>query len=171
MFTFWSVFSIHGMSKATPGTTKMNALWCIFAGQATACGFNHCDTRRRIFLWSVCGEFCTIFSDFCIHGVNKATPGTTKMNVFPCIFAGRATACVFDHYNTGVNIFSLSFCGDFRCILASFCVILRIRPEAWSRSMNGPRSTSKRVIFITFSSVFDTGKIEFSITFRGFPEK
>ena len=29
----------HGVSKATPGTTKMNACWCMFAGRSTTCVF------------------------------------------------------------------------------------------------------------------------------------
>ena len=54
--TFW----IHDVSKAIPVMTKMNAIWCIFAGQATACGFNHCDTGRRIF----CDHFVMNFVQF-----------------------------------------------------------------------------------------------------------
>ena len=124
--------------------------------------------RASYFSWSLCSEFSTIFSDFGIHGVSKATPGTTKMNAIWCIFAGQATACVFDHCNTGVYVFSCSFCGDFRCILASFCMILSTYLEAWSRYMNGPRSRSKRVIFTTFSRVFDISKVQISETLAGF---
>ena len=56
------------------------------------------------------------------------------------------------------HVFSCSFCGDFRCILASFCMILGTHLEAWSRCMNGHRSNSKRIIFIIFWCVFGTAK-------------
>ena len=81
----------------------MNAFLCIFAGRSTACVFYHCNTRASYFSWSLCSEFSTIFSDFGIHGVSKATPGTTKMNAISCLFAGQATACVSDHCETGVR--------------------------------------------------------------------
>ena len=87
------------------------------------------------------------------------------------VFGGQATVCVFDHCNTGCDTFSCSFCGDFRCILTSFCKILDARLEAWSRCMNGPWSTSKCVIFITLWSVFDPAKIELQPLLCGFPEK
>ena len=127
--------------------------------------------RHSYFLWLFNGKFSMILSDFCIHGVSKATPGTTKANAFWCNFAGRSTACVFEHCTIGIYVFSCSFRGDLWCILASFCMILSSRLEAWSRYMNGPRSNSKRVIFITFWSVFCVGKIELPVTFGGFPEK
>ena len=75
--------------------------------------------RASYFLWSFCNEFSTILNDFCIHGVSKATPGTTKMNAIWCIFAGQATACVFDHCN---NILSgcMFFRGNFAVILDAF---------------------------------------------------
>ena len=38
--------------------------------------------RASYFSWSLRNEFSTIFSDFGIHGVSKATPGTTKANAF-----------------------------------------------------------------------------------------
>ena len=62
--------------------------------------------RASYFSWSLCSEFSTIFSEFGIHGVSKAKPGTTKMNTFWCLFAGQATACVSDHCKTGVHVFS-----------------------------------------------------------------
>ena len=65
----------------------------------------------------------------------------------------------------------VKFCDDFRWILDSFCMILSTRLEAFSRCMNGPRSTAKYVIFITFSSVFDPAKIYHKPTLGGFPEK
>ena len=94
-----------------------------------------------------------------------------RVKRFWCVFAGQATVWVFDHCNTGCDTFSCSFCGDFRCILTSFCKILDARLEAWSRCMNGPWSTSKCVIFITFWSVFDPAKIELQPLLCGFPEK
>ena len=51
--------------------------------------------RHSFFLWLFHGRFSMVLSDFCIHGVSKAPPGTTKMNAFWCIFAGRSTACVW----------------------------------------------------------------------------
>ena len=63
-------------------------------------------------------RFSTILSDFGIHGVSKATPGMTKMNAFLCIFAGRSTACVFYHCNTGLRIFHCHFVVNFRRFLA-----------------------------------------------------
>ena len=111
------------------------------------------------------------FQRFLHHGVSKATPGTTKMNACSCVFGGQATVWVFDHCNTGCDTFSCSFCGDFRCILTSFCKILDARLEAWSRCMNGPWSTSKCVIFSIFWSVFDPAKIELQPLLCGFPEK
>ena len=159
------------MSKATAGTTKINAFWCMFARRPTTCVSNHCNYGIRIFLWWFYGKFSMILSDFCMHGVRKATPVTTKANAFWCNFAGRSTACVFEHCTIGIYVFSCSFRGDLWCILASFCMILSSRLEAWSRYMNGPRSNSKRVIFITFWSVFCVGKIELPVTFGGFSEK
>ena len=117
------------------------------------------------------GKCSMILIDFCIHGVSKATPGTTKANAFWCNFAGRSTACVFEHCTIGIYFFKCSFHGDLWCILASFCMILVSRLEAWSPYMNGPRSNSKFVICITFWSVFCVGKIELPGTFGGFPEK
>ena len=148
--------------------------------------WTHCDAflqvgRRRpfltiarpglAFLWSFCVEFSTILSDFCVHGGSKATPRTTKMIAFWRIFARQATTCILSHCNTGFHIFWWSFCDDFRCILESFCMILGSRLEAWSRPMNGPWSTSKRVIFITFWSVFDPAKSSLKPTLCDFPEK
>ena len=127
--------------------------------------------RHSYFLWWFYGKISMILSDFCIHGVRKATPVTTKANAFWCNFAGRSTACVFEHCTIGIYVFSCSFRGDLWCILASFCMILSSRLEAWSRCMNGPRSNSKRVIFITFWSVFCVGKIALLVTFGGFSEK
>ena len=110
--------------------------------------------RHSYFLWLFNGKFSMILSDFCIHGVRKATPVTTKANAFWCNFAGRSTACVFEHCTTWIYFFKCSFRGDLWCILASFCMILCTRLEGWSRYMNGPQSNSKRVISITFWSVF-----------------
>ena len=110
--------------------------------------------RHSYFLWWFYVKISVILSDFCIHGVRKATPVTTKANAFWCNFAGRSTACVFEHCTMGIYVFSCSFRGDLWCIFASFCMILSSRLEAWSRCMNGHRSNSKRVIFITFWSVF-----------------
>ena len=118
-------------------------------------------TPAFVFLWLFNGKFSMILSDFCIHGVRKATPVTTKANAFWCNFAGRSTACVFEHCTIGIYVFSCSFRGDLWCILASFCMILSSRLEAWSRYMNGPRSNSKRVIFITFWSVFALEKYSY----------
>ena len=93
------------------------------------------------------------------------------MNTFSCRFAARSTACVFDHCDIGICVFSLSFRADLWCILASFCMILCTRLEAWSRYMNGHQSNSKRVICITFWNVFRTGKIPLPVTLAGFSEK
>ena len=114
--------------------------------------------RASHFLWSFCGEFSTILSDFCVHGGSKAKPGTTKMSAFWRTFARQATTCILSHCKTGFHIFLWSFCDDFRCILVPFCMILDSRLYAWSRYMNGPWSTSKRVIFIIFWSIFDPAK-------------
>ena len=168
---FLSVFSIHGMSKATPETTKMNAFWRIFASQATACGFNHCDTGRRIFCDHFVMNFVQFLTIFASVVWTKSNTGNDKMNAFSCVFAGQATVWVFDHCNTGCDTFSCSFCGDFKCILTSFCKILDARLEPWSRCMNGHWSTSKCVFFIIFWSVFDPAKIELQPLVCGFPEK
>ena len=169
-YDFWAI--LHAWrEQSNTGSDKNECVSIHFRRSVDGTCFWPMQHRASYFLWSFCSEFSTILSNFCIHGVSKATPGTTKMNAIWCIFAGQATACVFDHCNTGVYVFSCSFCGDFKCILASFCMILSTYLEAWSRYMNGPRSTSKRVIFITFWSVFCVGKITLSVTFGGFPEK
>ena len=168
--TILSDFCINGVSKATPGATKVTRFY----------GFSQVGRRRAFFtiarpsfiffvviLWWIFSDFDVFF----IHCVSKATPGTTKMNAFWCIFASQATACVFDHCNIDIHYFSWSFCSDFRCISASFCMILDTRLEAWSPSTNGPWSTSKCVIFITFWSVFDPAKIKLTPALCGFPEK
>ena len=93
------------------------------------------------------------------------------MNAFSCSFAARSTACVFYHCKTGICVFSCSFRADLWCILASFCMILCTRLDAWSRCMNGPQSNSKRVIFIIFWTVFCTGKIPLPVSLAGFSEK
>ena len=115
--------------------------------------------RASYFLWLFCGEFSTSLNNFCIHGVSKATPRTTKRNAFPCIFACRWTACVFCHCNTGVRVFWCSFEVRLERVLGQFCRIFGTRPKTHTRYMNGPWSSSKIAIFITFSCVFDTGKI------------
>ena len=115
--------------------------------------------------------FCINFACFLTLSPSKVRPGTAKMNAFCRIWTRHGLGCLFGHCKIGIHVFSCSFCGDFGCILAWFCMILGSRLEAWSRSMNGPRSRSKRVIFITFSSVFDTPKIKLTPTFCGFPEK
>ena len=164
---FWAI--LHPWrEQSNTGSDKNECVSIHFRRSVDGACFWPMQHRDSYFLWSFCNEFSTILSTFCIHDVSKATPGRTKMNAIWCIFAGQATACVFDHCNTGVYVFSCSFCGDFRCILASFCMILSTYLEAWSRYMNGPRSRSKRVIFITFSRVFDTSKIEISVTLAGF---
>ena len=129
------------------------------------------QNRASYFLWWFCVEFSAILIYFFIHCVSKATPGTQTINAFWCIFTSQATACVFDHCNIDIHYFSWSFCSDFRGISASFCMILDTRLEAWSPSTNGPWSTSKCVIFITFWSVFDPAKIELQPLLCGFPEK
>ena len=101
----------------------------------------------------------------------QSNSGNDKNTTFLCIFIGRSMACVSDHCNIGIHVFSWSFCDDLNCILASFCMILASRLQTWSRSTNGARSNSKRVIFIIFWSVFCTGKISLPKTFAGFPEK
>ena len=167
---FWAI--LHPWrEQSNTGSDKNECVSIHFRRSVDGACFWPMQHRDSYFLWSFCNEFSTILSTFCIHDVSKATPGMTKMNAIWCIFAGQATACVFDHCNTGVYVFSCSFCGDFRCILASFCMILSTYLEAWSRYMNGPRSRSKRVIFIIFSRVFDTSKIEISVTLAGFPGK
>ena len=48
------------MSKATAGTTKSTAFWCMFAGRPTTCVSNHCNYGIRIF----CGDFMVKFQWF-----------------------------------------------------------------------------------------------------------
>ena len=79
--------------------------------------FEPLQLRHSYFLWWFYGKISMILSDFCIHGVRKATPVTTKANAFWCNFAGRSTACVFEHCATGIHVFSCSFRGDLCCIL------------------------------------------------------
>jgi hypothetical protein len=161
LFYVWRNLKFYYLSLAYLQKAPMNCYFYLYIA-----------TQLLVLSSLLCsGEFCTIFNDFCIHGVNKAAPGTIQMNAFWCVFAGQATAWVFDHCNTGRDTFSCSFCGDFRCILTSFCKILDARLEPWSRCMNGHWSTSKCVFFIIFWSVFDPAKIELQPLLCGFPEK
>ena len=89
-------------------------------------------------------RFSTILSDFCIHGVSKATPGITKMNAFLCIFAGRSTACVFYHCNTGLRIFHGHFVMNFRRFLAILASM------AWAKQY---RERQKWTQFEAFSQI------------------
>ena len=89
-------------------------------------------------------RFSTILSDFCIHGVSKATPGMTKMNAFLSIFAGRSTACVFYNCNTGLRIFHCHFVMNFRRFLAILASM------AWSKQH---RELQKWMQFDAFSQV------------------
>ena len=109
-----------------------------------------------------------IWIDFGTLSPSKAKAGTAKANAFWRFLARQVMGCIFCHCDTGVHIFPCSFWGDFRCILVSVCMILDARLEAWSRSTNGLLSMSKRVIFITSCSVFDTSKIELKPTFCEF---
>ena len=167
---FWAI--LHPWrEQSNTGSDKNECVSIHFRRSVDGACFWPMQHRASYFLWLFCNEFSTILNTFWIHDVSKAIPVMTKMNAIWCIFAGQATACVFDHCNTGVYVFSCSFCGDFKCILASFCRILSTYLEAWSRYMNGPRSNSKRVIFITFWSVFCVEKITLLVTFGGFSEK
>ena len=144
IFDDFDRFLHHGVSKATPGTTKINAFWCMFAGRSTTCVSDHCNTGIRILCGGFNGKFLMILSDFCIHGVSKATPGTTKANAFWCNFAGRSTARVFDQCNTGLRIFCGHFVVNFRRFWAIFASM------AWAKQH---RERQKWTPFYAFSHV------------------
>ncbi len=144
IFDDFERFCIHGESKATPGATKMNAFLYIFAGQSTARVFDQCNTRASHFLWSFCDEFSTILNNFCIHGVSKATAGTTKMTAFLCIFISlrrRAFLTIAKpevtffraHFKLDLEAFSVIFArffGSVRALLPSLRMVLGARQNA-----------------------------------------
>ena len=103
--TFWAI--LHPWrEQSNTGSDKNECVSIHFRRSVDGACFWPMQHRDSYFLWSFCNEFSTILSTFCIHDVSKATPGITKMNAIWCIFAGQATACVFDHCNTGVYVFS-----------------------------------------------------------------
>ena len=148
----------------------MNAFLCIFAGRPTACIADHCKTGLRIF----CDYFLVNFQRFWVIFASMAWAKQyrerQKYNSF-MYFHRSVDGVRFWSLQYRNPWFSWSFCDDFNCSLASFCMVLGSRLEAWYRYMNGPRSNSKRVIFIIFWSIFCVGKNELSITFCGVPEK
>ena len=107
-YDFWAI--LHAWrEQSNTGSDKNECVSIHFRRSVDGTCFWPLQHRASYFLWSFCSEFSTILSNFCIHGVSKATPGTTKMNAICCIFAGQATACVFDHCNTGVMFFRAHF--------------------------------------------------------------
>ena len=92
----------------------------------------------------------------------RAPPGTIfpidKLRIGPPR-GGQNRSDLIDFCIHGVS--KASFCGDFRCVLQSFCRIVGTRLEALSQYMNGPQSNSKRVISITFWNVLCTAKYRY----------
>ena len=86
-------------SKATPGTAKMNAFWCILARHALGCIFCACETGMHDFSCSFCvgfgrglGQFCMIFDT--IPWQSKSGNSSKSANFviyhdFWCIFSSR----------------------------------------------------------------------------------
>ena len=105
---FWAI--LHPWrEQSNTGSDKNECVSIHFRRSVDGACFWPMQHRASYFLLSFCHDFSTILNNFCIHGVSKATPGTTKMNAFWCIFAGQATVWVFDHCNTGCDIFRAHF--------------------------------------------------------------
>ena len=135
-------FCIHGVKKATLGRTKINVFWCIFAGHSTAYVSDHGTTGNRIFYDHFFVKFRRFWTIFASMAWAKQHGERQKWTRYDAFFSGRSTVCGFDHCKSGVHVFSCSFCDDFSCFLASFCMIWGTRLEAWSKCMNAPRSRS-----------------------------
>ena len=100
---FWTIFASMACAKQQrerQKRTRFDAISQVDRQRA----FLTIATPAFVFLWLFNGKFSMILSDFCIHGVRKATPVTTKANAFWCNFAGRSTACVFEHCTIGIYV-------------------------------------------------------------------